>query len=142
LFKTQLSSSLIPEKILIVLVWIITFFSFSAVALYLPLLPIIIIILLLVLYSVYVVYMASLNVSYDAAFVFVTDRKTEKIIKLENIKEIKKSFHPASPRTRWKIVYIDYDLVEEELNFYPKDDDAMFEFIKTARQIKPTIDCD
>ncbi len=142
MFKTQLSSNLIPEKILIVLVWIITFFSFSAVALYLPLLPIIIIIVLLVLYSVYVVYMASLNVSYDAAFVFVTDRKTEKIIKLNNIKEIKKSFHPASPRTRWKIVYIDYNLLEEELNFYPKDDYAMIDFIKTARQIKPTIDCD
>ena len=84
--------------------------------------------------------MASLNVSYDAAFVFVTDRKTEKIIKLENIKEIKKGFHLASPRTRWKIVYIDYDLLEEELNFYPKDDYAMIDFIKTVRQIKPTID--
>ncbi len=142
MFKTQLSSNLIPEKILIVLVWIITFFSFSAVALYLPLLPIIIIIVLLVLYSVYVVYMASLNVSYDAAFVFVTDRKTEKIIKLNNIKEIKKSFHPASPRTRWKIVYIDYNLLEEELNFYPQDYYALIDFIKTARQIKPTIDCD
>ena len=122
------------------MVWIITFFSFSAVALYLPLLPIIIIILLLVLYSVYVVYMASLNVSYDAAFVFVTDRKTEKIIKLENIKEIKKSFHLASPRTRWKIVYIDYDLLEEEIDFFPENNVAMMEFIKIARQIKPTIE--
>ena len=122
------------------MVWIITFFSFSAVALYLPLLPIIIIILLLVLYSVYVVYMASLNVSYDAAFVFVTDRKTEKIIKLENIKEIKKSFHMASPRTRWKIVYIDYDLLEEEIDFFPENNVAMMEFIKIARQIKPTIE--
>ena len=84
--------------------------------------------------------MASLNVSYDAAFVFVTDRKTEKIIKLENIKEIKKSFHLASPRTRWKIVYIDYDLLEEEIDFFPENNVAMMEFIKIARQIKPTIE--
>jgi len=142
LFKTQLSSSLIPEKILIVLVWVITFFSFSLISLYLPVLPIIIIAILLVLYSVYVVYMTSLNVSYDARFLFVTDRKTEKIIPFQNIEEIKKSFHLASPRTRWKIVYKDYDLLEEELDFYPESNEAMVEFIKIARQVKPIIHCD
>ncbi len=142
MFKTQLSSSLIPEKILIVLVWVITFFSFSLIALYLPILPIIIIAILLVLYSVYVVYMASLNISYDASFVFVTDRKTEKIIPFQNIQEIKKSFHLASPRKRWKIVYKDYDLLEKELDFYPESNEAMVEFIKIARQVKPIIHCD
>jgi hypothetical protein len=141
-FKTQLSSNLVPEKVLIAIVWVITIMAWKEIpGLFSPFL-VILVVFILVLYSIYIVYVAAINISYDGLHLFVTDRKTERIIPLANIKEVKRSFSLASPRTRWKISYADYYQVEGELYFYPEDSAAMAEFIRVVRKHNPFVRCD
>ncbi|HVW13744.1 MAG TPA: hypothetical protein VHB54_07985 [Mucilaginibacter sp.] len=87
MFKTQLSSSLVPEKVTIAVVPPIVFFSWAALQ---PMIALLMLILMLILvpYSIYTIYMSHLNIAYDESLAFVTDRKTERIIDLKNITAI------------------------------------------------------
>jgi len=97
---------------------------------------------ILVLYSIYIVYIAATNISYDGSHLFIADRKTERIILLSNIKEVRRSFSIASPRTRWKIAYIDHNGLDCELYFYPENNAAMVPFIRVVRMKNPIARCD
>lgn len=141
-FKTQLSSNLVPEKVLIAVVWIITVMAWKSIpGLFSPFL-VILTVFILVLYSIYIVYIAAVNISYDNAHLFIADRKTELIILLVNITEVKRSFSIASPRTRWKITYIDQLGAEAELYFYPESNAAMIPFTRVVRMRNPIARCD
>jgi hypothetical protein len=137
LFKTQLSNNLIAEKVVIAVVPIITFFSWAALV---PIIAVLIFLLMLILvpYSIYIIYMSPLNIAFDASFAFITDRKTEKIIALKNIIHIKPASNLAVLRKRWQISYIENG-IEEELFFYPVDDSAIQQFIKTVRMQNPLV---
>lgn len=142
LFKTQLSSNLVPEKVLIAAVWVIAIFSWQSVPGFFSPFVVILLAFILVLYSIYIVYIAAINISYDARHLFIADRKTERIIPLANVTQVKRSFNLASPRTRWRITYVDPDGTEAELFFYPDDSVAMTVFVRTVRKENPIADCD
>lgn len=137
LFRTQLSSNLIPEKVVIAVVPVVTFLSWAA-------LPVIVaaslffLMLILVPYSIYTIYMAPLSISYDESFLFVTSRKTEKIIKLKDISRIEPSASYSSLRKRWQISYTENG-VEQELFFNPNDTTDVARFKKVARAQNPMI---
>jgi hypothetical protein len=137
LFKTQLSSNLIPEKIIIAVVPVITFFSWAALPVVVATL-LFVLMLILVPYSIYTIYMAPLNISYDGSFLFVTNRKTEKIIKLKDISSIEPLSNYSSLRKRWQISYTEKE-GEQELSFYPNDATAISRFKKVARAQNPMI---
>jgi c-di-AMP phosphodiesterase-like protein len=137
MFKTQLSASLIPEKIIIAVVPLLTFFSFSAMPVIISIL-VLLLMLMLVPYSIYTIYMAHLNIAFDASLAYITDRKTERIIALKSITGIKPESNTAILRRRWQISYIE-NSVEEELFFYPADDTAVQQFIKTVRTQNPMV---
>jgi hypothetical protein len=140
LFKTQLSSNLIPEKVVIAVVPVITFFSWTA----LPIMVAVVVFLLMLIlvpYSIYTIYMAPLNISYDDSFVFITDRKTEKIITLKSIRQIQPVTSYGSLRKRWQISYVENGL-EEEIFFYPKEGvNSLLLFIKAVRAQNPMAHC-
>jgi hypothetical protein len=142
LFKTQLSSNLVPEKVLIALVWVIAFFSWQSVPGFFSPFVVIFLAFILVLYSIYIVYIAAINISYDAHHLFIADRKTERIIPLANVTQVKRSFSIASPRTRWRIIYVDPEGIEAELFFYPEDNMAMAVFTRIVRKENPIANCD
>lgn len=145
MFKTQLSSNLVPEKVLIAIVWVIAFFSWQSVPRFFSPFVVILIVFILVLYSiyiVYIVYIAAVNISYDAHHLFIADRKTERIIPLANVTQVKRSFSIVSPRTRWRIIYVDPEGTEAELFFYPEDSTAMAVFVRIVRKENPIANCD
>ena len=136
MFKTQLSSNLVEEKVVIAVVPVLTFFSFSMMPVIITIL-VFLLMLMLVSYSIYTIYMAHLNISYDASFVFITDRKTEKIITLKSITRIRPA--SGSLRKRWAITYSENG-VEEELFFYPKDGSAsLAPFVKAVKVENPMV---
>jgi uncharacterized protein (UPF0333 family) len=137
LFKTQLSNNLIAEKVVIAVVPVITFFSWTAMPLIIAIL-VFLLMLMLVPYSIYTIYMAHLNISFDASLAYVTDRKSEMIIALKNITAIKPVSNFAMFRKRWQISHLENG-VEEELFFYPADDSAVQQFIKTVRLRNPIV---
>ncbi|HEX3384130.1 MAG TPA: hypothetical protein VHS53_03020 [Mucilaginibacter sp.] len=137
MFKTQLSSNLIPEKIIIAVVPLLTFFSFSAMPVIISIL-VLLLMLMLVPYSIYTIYMAHLNIAFDASLAYITDRKTERIIALKSITSIKPVSDVAILRRRWQISYIE-NSVEEELFFYPTDNMTVQQFIKTVRTQNPMV---
>ena len=153
MFKTQLSSNLIPEKVVIAVVPVIAFFGWTTLPIIVAVifswtaLPIILavtlflVIIVLVPYSIYTIYMAPLNISYDASFVFITDRKTEKIIALKSITQVQPISNYASLRKRWQINYVENGL-EEQIFFYPKEGpSSLLSFIKAVRVQNPTARC-
>jgi|SRR5581483_4927605 len=142
MFKTQLSSNLVAEKILIAIIWIVTILVWRSVPGYFSPFLLLILVFLFVLYSVYIVYIAAVNVAYDASNLFISDRKTEKIIPLSNITHIKRSISFSSPRTRWKITYLGNDRIEEDLYFYAEDIVVMNAFIKAVRMQNPIAQFD
>ena len=140
MFQTKLSSNLIPEKVVIAVVPVLAFCSLGAM---MPILTVLVFLLLLILvpYSIYTIYMAPLNISYDASFVFITDRKTEKIITLKSIKQIQPVTSYLSLRKRWQISYVEND-AEEELFFYPiEGESSLRSFIKAVRAQNPMAHC-
>jgi hypothetical protein len=137
LFKTQLSASLIPEKLTIAVVPVLTFLSFSAMPLIIAIL-VLLLMLMLVPYSIYTIYMAHLNISFDASLAYITDRKTERIIALKNITHVQPESNFAVLRKRWQITYTENDL-EEELYFYPADNSVVQQFVKAARAQNPLL---
>lgn len=137
MFKTQLSASLIPEKVIIALVPVITFFSFSLMPVIIGVL-VLLLMIMLVPYSIYTIYMAHLNISFDGSLAYVTDRKTERIIALKNITHIKPVSNFAILRRRWQISYTENG-IEEELSFYPADDTAVQHLIKATRAQNPLV---
>jgi hypothetical protein len=140
LFKTQLSSNLIPEKVVIAVVPIITFLCWTALPIMIAV-AVFLLMLSLVPYSIYTIYMAPLNIAYDASFVFITDRKTEKIITLKSITQIQPVTGYGSLRKRWQIAYVENGL-EEEIFFYPKEGAAsLLSFIKAVRVQNPMAHC-
>jgi hypothetical protein len=153
LFKTQLSSSLIPEKVVIAVVPVVAFFSWTALPIVVAVifswtaLPIILavtiflLMIVLVPYSIYTIYMAPLNISYDASFLFITDRKTEKIITLKSITQVQPVSNYASLRKRWQINYLENGL-EEQIFFYPKEGTgSLLSFIKAVKVQNPMAHC-
>ncbi len=153
MFKTQLSSNLIAEKVVIAIVPVIAFFSWTALPMIvaaifswtaLPIILAVTIFLLMIVlvpYSIYTIYMAPLNISYDASFVFITDRKTEKIITLKSITQVQPISNYASLRKRWQITYVENGL-EEEIFFYPMEGASnLLSFIKTVRAQNPMAHC-
>ena len=135
MFKTQLSNNLIPEKVVIAVVPLITFFSWAAMPLIIAVL-VFLLMLMLVPYSIYTIYMAHLNIAFDASLAYITDRKTERIIALKNIRQIKPVSNFAILRQRWEVTYAENGL-EEELSFYPADSAAIQQFIKAVRAQNP-----
>lgn len=137
MFKTQLSSGLIPEKITIAVVPIITFFSWTAMQ---PIVavPVFLMMLILVPYSIYTIYMSHLNITFDASFAFVTDRKTERIIALKKLMSIQPASNFAILRKRWQISYMENG-IQEYLFFYPTNTSVMQQFIKTIRAQNPLV---
>jgi hypothetical protein len=94
--------------------------------------------LMLVPYSIYTIYMAHLNIAFDASLAYITDRKTERLISLKNIRGIKPASNFAVLRKRWQISYVENGL-EEELFFYPADNAAIQQFIKAVRTQNPLV---
>ncbi|MFI5163351.1 MAG: hypothetical protein ACHQHN_18880 [Sphingobacteriales bacterium] len=140
MFKTQLSSNLISEKVVIAVVPVITFFSWTALPIMIAV-AVFLLMLILVPYSIYTIYMAPLNISYDASFVFITDRKTEKIITLKSISQIRPVSSYGSLRKGWEICYIENG-VEEELFFHPIDGPgSLLPFMKAVRAQNPMAHC-
>ena len=137
MFKTQLSASLIPEKIIIAIVPIATFFSFSLMPVIIGIL-VLLLMLMLVPYSIYTIYMAHLNISFDGSLAYITDRKTERIILLKNITHIKPVSNFAILRKRWQLNYTENG-IEEELYFYPADNSVVERFIKAVRMKNPMV---
>jgi hypothetical protein len=137
MFQSQLSSKLIPEKIIIAVVPVITFFSFSAMPVIISIL-VLLLMLMLFPYSIYTIYMAHLNIAFDASLAYITDRKTERIIALKSITGIKPVSNAAILRKRWEISYLENG-IEEELFFYPADNTALQQFIKTVRTQNPMV---
>ncbi|MBS1529980.1 MAG: hypothetical protein JSU01_06715 [Bacteroidetes bacterium] len=137
MFKTQLSASLIPEKIIIAVVPVLTFFSFSAMPLIIGIL-VLLLMLMLVPYSIYTIYMAHLNIAFDGSLAYITDRKTERLIALKNITHIKPVSNFAVLRKRWQVTYIENG-VEEDLYFYPADNSVVQLFIKAVRAQNPLV---
>jgi len=137
LFKAQLSASLIPEKVIIAIVPPITFFSFSLMPVVIGIL-VLLLMVMLVPYSIYTIYMSHLNIAFDASLAYITDRKTERIIALKNIKHIKPVSNFTVLRKRWQITHVENSL-EEELYFYPADDAAVQQFIKAVRSQNPLV---
>jgi len=137
LFKLQLSSNLIPEKVVIGVVPALAFFSLGLMPVAVTIL-IVLLMLMLVPYSIYTIYMAHLNIAFDGSFAFITDRKTERIIALKNITSIKPASNFAVLRKRWQISYIENEL-EEELFFYPADNTSIQQFIKVVRAQNPLV---
>lgn len=116
---------------------VITFFSWAALPVVVAAL-LFVLMLLLVPYSIYTVYMAPLNISYDASFLFMTNRKTEKIIRLKDISHIEPAANYTSLRKRWQLRYTENG-AEKELYFYPNDTTAIMRFKKVARAQNPMI---
>ncbi len=118
----------------------ITFFSWTALPI---MIAVIVFMLMLVLvpYSIYTIYMAPLNISYDASFVFIASRKTEKIITLKSITQIQPVINYGSLRKRWRISYVDNSL-EEDIFFYPVEGSVSLAlFMKAVRTQNPSVDC-
>jgi hypothetical protein len=137
LFKTQLSNNLVAEKVVIVIVPVIMFFSWAAMPLIIALL-VFLLMLMLVPYSIYTIYMAHLNIAFDAAVTFITDRKTERLIPLQDIKAIRPVSNFAALRIRWQITYVENE-IEEALYFYPADNFVVEKFIKAVRVKNPRV---
>jgi hypothetical protein len=137
LFKTQLSSRLIPEKVTIAVVPVLTFFSWAAMPVIIAIL-VFLLMLMLVPYSIYTIYMAHLNIAFDGSFAFITDRKTEKIIALKSVTRISPVGNFSILRKRWQISYLENG-IEEDLFFYPTDNSALQQFIKTVRTQNPLV---
>ncbi|MBS1502887.1 MAG: hypothetical protein JST32_12545 [Bacteroidetes bacterium] len=137
MFKTQLSSGLIPEKVTIAVVPPIVFFSWAALQ---PIIALLMFLLMLILvpYSIYTIYMSHLNIAYDESLAFITDRKTEKIIALKNITAIRPVSGFVILRKRWQMSYLENG-VAEELFFYPADITAIQRFVKAVRKHNPFI---
>src|SRR3569833_696931 len=131
MFQSQLSSKLIPEKIIIALVPVFTFFSFSLMPVIIGIL-VLLLMLMLVPYSIYIIYMSHLNIAFDSSLAYITDRKTERIIVLKIITHIRPVSNFAVLRKRWQINYAENGL-EEELYFYPADETVVRQFIKAVR---------
>jgi hypothetical protein len=93
-----------------------------------------------VLYGIYILYFVAVNVSYDASFLYIADRKTEKIIPFEKVTSIKRASSPLSLRIRWRIAYIDMTSVEDELYFYPEANGAITDFAKAVRRQNPAVE--
>lgn len=140
LFKTQLSSSLIPEKVTIAVVPILTFFSWAAMPVIIAIL-VFLLMLMLVPYSIYTIYMAHLNIAFDTSFAFITDRKTERIIALKNITRIQPSSGFAILRKRWQISYLENG-IGEDLFFYPVNEITTLQFIKAVKLQNPLVSFD
>ncbi|HJP63473.1 MAG TPA: hypothetical protein VJ844_08535 [Mucilaginibacter sp.] len=137
LFKTQLSNDLIPEKVVIAVVPVITFLSWAALPVIVAA-SLLLLMLILVPYSIYTIYMAPLNISYDGSFLFMTNRKTEKIIRLKDINRIEPAASYSSLRKRWQVSYTENG-VEQELFFYPTNTTAIMQFKKVAGAQNPMI---
>jgi hypothetical protein len=137
MFKTQLTASLIPEKIIIAVVPVLTFFCFSLMPVIIGIL-VLLLMLMLVPYSIYTIYMSHLNISFDGSLAYITDRKTERIIALKNIRHIKPVSNFAVLRRRWQVSYTENG-IEEDLYFYPADNTAVQQFIKAARAQNPLL---
>jgi len=137
LFKTQLSNNLIAEKVVIAVVPVITFFSWTAMP---PIIAILVFLLMLMLvpYSIYTIYMAHLNIAFDATLMYITDRKTERIVPLKSITRIKPVSNFAILRKQWQLNYVENGL-EEEMSFYPADNSAVQQFIKAVRARNPLV---
>ena len=137
MFKTQLSNNLIAEKVVIAVVPVITFFSWTAMPLIIAIL-VFLLMLMLVPYSIYTIYMAHLNIAFDATLMYVTDRKTERIVTLKSIRSIKPVSNFVLLRKQWQLSYIENGL-EEEILFYPADNSVIHDFIKTVRVQNPMV---
>jgi len=123
-----------------VVVPVITFFCWTA----LPIMVAVVVFLLMLIlvpYSIYTIYMAPLNISYDASFVFIVDRKTEKIITLKSITQIQPVTNYGSLRKRWRISYVENSL-EEDVFFYPIEGaTSLLSFMKAVRAQNPMAHC-
>ena len=137
MFKTQLSASLIPEKITIAIVPVITFFSFSMMPVVITIL-VFLLMIMLVPYSIYTIYMAHLNIAFDDSLAFITNRKTERIVALKNITSIKPLSAASILRKGWQISYVENG-VEEKLFFYPADSSVTQQFIKAVKAQNPSV---
>jgi hypothetical protein len=85
--------------------------------------------------------MAPINVAYDEALLFITDRKTEKIIPLKSITHIGLVPGNVAFRKRWEITYAEKG-IEECLFFYPKDGtETVASFVKAVRAQNSTVNC-
>ncbi|MEO6850275.1 MAG: hypothetical protein ABI203_05000 [Mucilaginibacter sp.] len=136
MFKIQLSTDLIPEKIVLVLVPFAVFLFWATV----PIVVAVVVFLLLLIfvpYSLYTIYMAPVNLAYDGSLLFITSRKTEKIIQLKSIQHIAIVSGNLALRKRWQITYME-NSEEETILFYAKDgQDTMASFAKTVRTKNP-----
>lgn len=137
MFKTQLSNNLIAEKVVIAIVPVITFFSWTAMPLIIAML-VFLLMLMLVPYSIYTIYMAHLNIAFDATLMYVTDRKTERIVPLKSIRSIKPVSNFAILRKQWQLNYVENNL-EEEILFYPADNATIQQFIGTVKAQNPLV---
>ena len=122
---------------MIAVVPVITFFSWTAMPLIIAIL-VFLLMLMLVPYSIYTIYMAHLNIAFDATLMYITDRKTERIVPLKSITRIKPVSNFAILRKQWQLNYVENGL-EEEMSFYPADNSAVQQFIKAVRAQNPLV---
>lgn len=95
--------------------------------------------IIFVLISIYNIYFVVVNVSYDATCLFITDRKKEKIIKLQSIIQIERSPYYGGWRKRWKLTYSENG-IDVYLLFYPLDDAiSLVPFVKEVKDQNPSV---
>jgi hypothetical protein len=135
--KTQLSSNLIAEKIVLVVIILFGIFLWS-----IPMIPfgLFIVPVVFAVYCIYMMVWVLRNISYDEDDVFIRNRKNVDIIDFTKLIQIKVSPLYGSWRTMWKIIYVNGDK-EEWAYFYAKYGlISMNKFIKVAKLKNSSID--
>lgn len=139
MIKKQLSSNLIAEKIVFAIALIIIIFFLIAIPEIPTLFPLIA--LIFIGYGIYTIYFVVSNISYDDSYVYIKNRKQDKVVELKRIIQIKLTPYKGSWRQQWKIKYLENGM-EESLFFYLKYGlISLRPFIKIVKSQNPSVDC-
>jgi len=138
--RTQLSSNFLAEKIVIVIVVIITL-PFLLVIKDYPVIGI----LLFIVYgfcglSLYTAYNVVSNIAYDDLSLYVKFKKQEKSIPLKDIIEIKLTARWGSWRQQWRIVYTENKEEKRAYCYLKYGLISLTPFTKAVKRQNPRVD--
>jgi hypothetical protein len=137
LVRKQLSSNLLAEKIVQVIVLLLIVFLWTVV---LQAMVFFIVFLILWSYSVYVVYFLAKNVSYDESNLYIKIRNQEKVIDLKNITQIKLVPRSGSWRRLWRIRYLNNNQEQSVLLLLRYGIFSLRQFVKVVKIKNPAVD--
>jgi hypothetical protein len=138
--RTQLSSNFLAEKIVIVIVVIITLpflFTIKDSPGYG--------ILLFIVYgfcglSIYTAYYEVSDIAYDDLSLYIKFKKQEKSIKLKDISQIKLTARWGSWRKQWGIVYIENNEEKRAYCYLKYGLISLTPFVKAVKRQNPKVD--